>query len=38
MTEYKLFVCRAHNNNEIDLILKQIIEWRKLNDENKNKS
>ena len=35
MTEYKLFVCRAHNNNEIDLILKQIIEWRKLNDENK---
>ena len=35
MTEYKLFVCRAHNHNEIDLILKQIIEWRKLNDENK---
>ena len=35
MTEYKLFVCRAHNHNEIDLILKQIIEWRKLNYENK---
>ena len=35
MTEYKLFVCRAHKHDEIDLVINQINGWRKLNDEKK---
>lgn len=33
--EYKLFVCRAHTNNELDLIIKQINEWRSISEEQK---
>ena len=33
MTEFKLFVCRAHKYDEISLIADQIKEWRTISDE-----
>ena len=36
MTEYKLFVCRAHNYKEFDLVINQIREWRSLDIQQKN--
>lgn len=36
MTEYKLFVCRAHNYKELDLIINRIREWRSLDEQKKN--
>ncbi len=35
MTEFKLFVCRAHKYDEISLIADQIKEWRTISDEKK---
>lgn len=35
MTEYKLFVCRAHNYKEFELIINQIREWRSLGEQQK---
>ena len=36
MTEFKLFVCRAHNYKEFDLVINRIREWRSLDIQQKN--
>ena len=35
ITEYKLFVCRAHSYKEFEIILNQIKEWRSLDEQQK---
>ena len=35
ITEYKLFVCRAHNYKEFEIVLNQIKEWRSLDEQQK---